>query len=61
MRNLSLIIIALSLAVLPANAGETEWTEIMPGTRLRLISNDVLTNGKTLIGLELDMPENMRT
>ena len=46
----------------PASAAETPWQEVAPGVKLRLISGDVLkSDGTTLIGLEVDMPESMKT
>ena len=59
MRVLPLIFILLAT---PAVAGETVWQELAPGVRARLISSDVLkADGTTLIGIELDMPENTKT
>lgn len=58
------ILLVLSLALLagPAHAGETEWQEVAPGVKLRLISTgQIKADGTTLIGLELDMPETNKT
>jgi DsbC/DsbD-like thiol-disulfide interchange protein len=42
----------------PLIAGETEWQEVAPEARLRLISSDVRRDdNKTLLALELKMPE----
>jgi DsbC/DsbD-like thiol-disulfide interchange protein len=49
------------LVVAPAGAAETAWQEVAPGVRARLISTDVVKSGKTVIGLELDMPQNTKT
>src|SRR6476660_63422 len=58
---LSVLISMLALAS-PAIAAETPWQEIAPGVKLRLISNDTLrADGTTLAGLELDMPQSMKT
>jgi DsbC/DsbD-like thiol-disulfide interchange protein len=54
-----LLIASLSF---PAQAGETAWQELAPGTRARLISSDVAkADGTTMIGLELDMPLSTNT
>lgn len=49
--------ILVTLCAGPALAGATDWQEIAPGVKLRLISADALADGTTLAGLELDMPE----
>lgn len=52
----------LLLATTPAFAGATPWQDVAPGARLRLISSDVRgPDGKTLVGLELDMPDSYKT
>lgn len=55
--------LVLFLALLsPAAAVQTAWQEVAPGVRLRLIAGDVLKpDGTTLVGLEIDMPENTKT
>jgi DsbC/DsbD-like thiol-disulfide interchange protein len=53
--------ILVTLATTPALAGATPWQEIAPGTRARLISSDTVTAGKTLVGIELDMPADTKT
>ena len=55
--------IALALlAAAPAAASQTEWQEVAPGVRLRLIADDVRRpDGTTMVGLEIDMPENTKT
>ena len=59
MRLLPFILVFLAA---PAVAGETAWQELAPGVRARLVSTDVLEpDGTTLIGIELDMPENTKT
>ena len=59
MRAITLFLLLLSA---PVAAGETAWQELAPGVRARLVSADVLkSDGTTLIGLELDMPQNTKT
>lgn len=46
----------------PAVAAETPWQEVAPGTKVRLISSDVLKpDGTTMVALEIDMPEATNT
>jgi DsbC/DsbD-like thiol-disulfide interchange protein len=55
---LGLLVVAAS----PALAGATPWQVVTPGVQLRLISSDTkAADGTTLVGLELDMPQNYRT
>ena len=57
-----LLCLLLIVLAAPATAGETAWQELAPGVNARLISSDVLrTDGTTLIGIELDMPQNTKT
>lgn len=44
-----------------AQAGETAWIEVAPDARVRLITSDVYTDGKTLVAIEADLPVNMKT
>lgn len=54
-------IVSLLLVSAPL-AGETEWQEVVPGVKLRLVSSGVVKpNGMTLMGLEIEMPENTKT
>ncbi len=54
--------ILIALLTLPAAAAETPWQDVAPGVRLRMISSDVLRTDKTsLVGLEIDMPEDTKT
>lgn len=47
---------------LPAIGGETEWLEVAPDVSVRLISSgEVRTDGRTLVGLEIDMPATTKT
>ena len=50
-------LLAVTLATGSAFAGATPWQDIAPGAKARLISSDVVVDGMTLAGLELDMPE----
>jgi DsbC/DsbD-like thiol-disulfide interchange protein len=59
MRMLALLLI-VALAE-PAWAGETPWQDVAPGARARLISSDMLADGRTMVGLELDMAEGTNT
>jgi DsbC/DsbD-like thiol-disulfide interchange protein len=56
-----LAIVVVTFAASPALAGATAWQDIAPGVRARLISNDTVTNGMTLAGFELDMPQTTKT
>lgn len=49
-------LLIVTLATSPALAGATPWQDIAPGARARLISADVVTGGKAVAGLELDLP-----
>ncbi len=54
--------IATLLLVSAPLAGETEWQEVVPGVKLRLVSSGLVKpDGKTLMGLEIEMPENTKT
>lgn len=62
MRTPILAAIALLLPVSTAFAGETPWQEVVPGVQLRLVSTGVVKpDGKTLFGLEIEMPDNTKT
>jgi DsbC/DsbD-like thiol-disulfide interchange protein len=51
-----------TLTATPAFAGATAWQDVAPGARLRLVTSDVRTaEGRTLVGLELDMPKANKT
>lgn len=59
---LFLIAILFLVSPAPALAAATPWQDVAPGVRLRLISSDVLRpDGTTLVGIELDVPENDKT
>lgn len=59
MRSLALL---LALLTTPAFAAATDWQEVGPGARARLITADVVApDGSTLVALELDMPANTKT
>lgn len=55
------LFLIVTLAAGPALAGATPWQEISPGVKARLISSDSVSNGTTLAGLELDMPQTTNT
>ena len=60
MRKLALL--ALALLTLPAVAAETAWQEVAPDVRLRLIASESRdAAGRTLVGLEVDMPADHKT
>jgi len=60
MRKLALS--ALALLCLPATAAETPWQEVAPDVRLRLIASESRDlSGRTLVGLEVDMPPDHKT
>jgi hypothetical protein len=54
-------LILLTLSASPALAAATDWQEIAPGVKLRLITSDRLDDGLTLAGIELDMPATTNT
>ena len=46
----------------PVTAAATDWQELEPGARVRLIASEALRpDGTTMIGLELDMPRTTKT
>jgi DsbC/DsbD-like thiol-disulfide interchange protein len=51
----------VTLAASPALAAATAWQDLAPGVRARLVSSDTIVDGKTLAGLELDMPPGTKT
>jgi len=51
----------VTAAVAPALAAATDWQELAPGVRARLIASDRLDDGLTLAGLELEMPAGTKT
>ncbi|MET3926448.1 protein-disulfide reductase DsbD domain-containing protein [Devosia sp. 2618] len=60
--HLSSIAFTIALIALPVHAGETAWQEVAPGVKLRLISTgQIKPDGTTLVGVEIDMPENTKT
>jgi DsbC/DsbD-like thiol-disulfide interchange protein len=52
------VLIALPAASL---AGETPWQEIAPGVTARMITSDVLQAGRTMVALEVMMPQGVNT
>ena len=56
------VLLALVLSVPPAFAGASDWVEIAPDTRVRLISTDVRApDGSTVIAVDLEMPAGTKT
>lgn len=55
------LIAGLLLTTNAAWAAETDWVEVGPDSYIRLITSDVLLNGKTKVALELKMPANTKT
>jgi DsbC/DsbD-like thiol-disulfide interchange protein len=55
------LLLCLTLAASPAFAGATQWQEIAPGVRARLISADSINDGTSLAGLELDLAQGTNT
>jgi DsbC/DsbD-like thiol-disulfide interchange protein len=50
------------LAATPVLAAATDWQEVAPGVRLRLIADNVRKpDGTTLAGIEVDMPPRTKT
>jgi DsbC/DsbD-like thiol-disulfide interchange protein len=61
MRPFILLATALLLTT-PAFAASTDWQEVAPGVRLRLIAdNQLRPDGTSLAGIEIDMPQNTKT
>lgn len=55
-------IFAYATVLLTVRAAETEWIEIAPDTRARMIFSDVLRpDNTTMVAFELDMPTNTKT
>ncbi len=55
-------IMLLMIAGTPVFGASTGWTELAPGTRMRLIAAESWSaEGKTRIALEIDMPANTKT
>lgn len=46
----------MTLLPLPALAAATDWQEIAPGVKVRLIASGTVVDGLSLAGLEIDMP-----
>ena len=57
-----LLSVFLSLLASSALAAATDWQELAPGAKARLISSDRVTaDGSILVGIEIDMPPEMKT
>ena len=63
MTRLLLALVAASAIAAPATAlaAQTDWTEIMPGARLRAISAGTEIKGRALIGLEIELAPGIKT
>ncbi|WP_379994674.1 protein-disulfide reductase DsbD domain-containing protein [Devosia nitrariae] len=62
MRPLLLSALIVLSSVAASWAGETAWQEVAPEVSIRLVSTgEVAADGRTLIGLEIDMPETTKT
>lgn len=62
MRILPVSLACTVLLILPVLAAETAWQEVAPGVSVRMISSgQVKPDGTTLIGLEIDMPQDTKT
>lgn len=56
------LLIFLCLVAGDANAGQTQWVEVAPNARLRMIFSDMLSaDNKTMIAMELEMPRATKT
>jgi DsbC/DsbD-like thiol-disulfide interchange protein len=56
------IALFVSLLGTPAFAGATPWQDVAPQVRMRLVSTGTIdADGTTLLGLEIDMPQSMKT
>jgi len=54
--------IALIVLASPALAAATDWQDVAPAARVRLISSDTrAADGTTLVGVEIDMPASTKT
>lgn len=56
-----LAFIALTLLTSAATAAATDWQEVAPDTRMRLVSSDRVEAGTILVGIEVDMPADYKT
>ncbi|PXA97401.1 hypothetical protein DMC47_13845 [Nostoc sp. 3335mG] len=62
MRSLFFALIAAFVPLSAPRGGETAWQEVVPGVNLRLVSSgEIKPDGSTLLGLEIDMPDNTKT
>lgn len=56
-----IVTVLVLIGMSPAFAGETAWVEVAPDARIRLVSSDIVTSGKTYAAIEIDMPSFMKT
>ncbi|WIY53491.1 protein-disulfide reductase DsbD family protein [Devosia sp. YIM 151766] len=62
MRLISVLCLAISFLCPAALAAETPWQSLAPGVSIRLIgTGQVADDGKTLVALEIDMPDSTKT
>lgn len=54
-------LIALTSLTSAAMAAATDWQEVAPDTRMRLVSSDRVEGGAMLVGIEVDMPADYKT
>lgn len=56
------LLLTAFVSISPALAAETEWQEVAPDVRVRLVAEGVRKpDGTTLLGLEVDMPAHYKT
>lgn len=56
-----LLSLLLCLWTAPALAAASDWQELAPGAKARLISSDEVVSGTILVGIEIDMLPEMKT
>ncbi|SFV36309.1 Thiol-disulfide interchange protein, contains DsbC and DsbD domains [Devosia crocina] len=62
MRLLTLFFAFVALLLQPVSAAQTEWQEVSPDVRMRLVSTGTISpDGSTLVGIEIDMPQTTKT
>ncbi len=55
------LICAFACLPISAFAGQTSWVEIGPGSKIRLISSDSISDGVSYAAIEIEMPEKTKT
>lgn len=61
MKNLAYICALVAFTAFPALAAESDWVDIGPDARLRIVTAGAAENGVLHAALEVDMPDNMKT